>query len=203
MLELLAAAAIELPRPTLNTAKALVRRVPHINEGESTAVQVSLFVGPNGRVIECTLLRAGGTERIADALCEEAIGVKVKPGRDERSEKTHALFSTILSAFADGEGALREPLTNLLTATPLPADLFLELQKMPEALAEKPRIAVRVRVDEAGSVVACQPGDEDRPKISDVACSQAKLQTFDVKRAKKGTAVSYIRSVIIDFKLEG
>ncbi|MEO0461560.1 MAG: hypothetical protein AAF127_00385 [Pseudomonadota bacterium] len=203
MLEFLAAAAIQLPQGNYSTARSLQRRLPEVSEaGDATVAEVRLFVGPDGRVKECTIERAIGSDTVAQDFCKAAVGVKMTPARDERSKKAFGLAFPVLSAFPNGKKALMGRLSEKLTENPLLADFRVILQAMPRTVRENPRVSLKVRVDETGSVVICQPSDEKRKSIAQMACDQSRAHSFEALKTQEGTPVSYLRRVSVEFVSE-
>lgn len=196
-------AEIQLPQPGIRMARAINRSMSDLASGESTMATVRLFVRPDGGIAECEIVRAVGTESVANALCEMVIGFRVGSGTDEESRKAHALVYSTLSVFPDGEEGNMSLLTTRLSQTPLAADLVITLQSLPPALADRPIVAVLARIDENGRVATCQPYEAKRATVSNVACDQAQAQTFEIMKDDEGKRVGYVRSLRVEFVAEG
>jgi hypothetical protein len=76
------------------------------------------------------------------------------------------------------------------------------IRELTGSLVEDPRISLIVRIDEVGSVAACQSGGDARENLVAIACSQAELQAFEMK-AFKGEGVDHVRRISVAFSAKG
>jgi hypothetical protein len=74
MLEMLTAAAVALAVPNLGNEEATfvqsqLHRVRELRD-QSAAVTSELWIGPDGKVLDCKILRHAGSKAVADRVCE-------------------------------------------------------------------------------------------------------------------------------------
>lgn len=191
---LFAAAAASFTPPHFTAANADQLQQDYRGDG-SAVVMIDVKVDPKGRVIDCKTVTMAGSKEVAASVCGRVKQLRVKPasiGGDPAFgvERTLVQFSN-------------DPVGDKITAQMIPADMELQVNKLPTGTTL--RVPLNVLVDAGGQPQACYADKyegKDAPQAyADVACTQVSGVTFGSLNDNGGKPVRYVRSVIVDFEL--
>ena len=200
MLELLLAAALQLPQGTEAVARRLSNKAPEITEKNISAAKVELWIDPEGKTRSCRIVRYLGDQRTVDRLCKATVGAKFEPARDENGVPTYSLHTTTLSAFPNGFRFRADQMKKRLEPNRQSIGLSVQLSELPPELAYDSRIPLTIKINQIGDLTVCQPNNGSETRWSKVACEQAAQLSFDQKTTEAGQPVSYVSSIMVVFE---
>lgn len=200
MLELLLAAALQLPQATQATAKRLFNKTPEVTEKTISAAKVDLWIAPDGEAKDCKIVRFFGDQRIAERLCKAAVGAKFEPARDENGIPVHSLLTSTLSAYPDGFQFRVDQMKKRLEPTRQSLGLSVQLSELPPELTYDARVSLTIKIDRLGDLSACESSDGVETKWSKIACAQAALIDYEQRGTDDGEPVPYLSSIMVVFE---
>jgi hypothetical protein len=202
MLEMLLAAALQLPRSDMETVGSLLKRMPSVTEKNAAAVRADLWVDEKGRVLDCTIVQAAGSPKTANVLCRKMVGLRFQPATDSTGKQTYSLFRTTLSAFDGDNYALRDKLTGELDASRPAPEVTVELESANASAVPANEADLRVLVGGDGRVTNCDHGEQLDGTLGSIACKRAMEYQFEVRYSKAKEPVAYVRTVKVDFEVK-
>ena len=194
---LLAAASISVPVPKIEIAEQLFRPLRPAVEGNHSYVMatLNLWVGPNGRIAQCSVGRAVGMKDLAPRYCSMIVGKRLASPRNEIGKRSHAFVTYTTSAFAGSLLSQSDEVIQELLAQPNSADPDGYLSVPGIALEKEDYFVLDLAIDQDGVVTACQKGTNTPDELVEAACKAARGRSFAIRQSVKGEAVSYVRSV--------
>ena len=198
MIELLAAASLQLPSTNEWTARYLARALDFESAEQTAASRVALWVDKRGKVLECKMIAYVGEKALAEQMCAKVVGARLEPARDAAGEAQHAVFTTILGG-SGGSVHRSGTMSNWLSGPSAQEGFLIELSKVPVGLGWNPKVELNLLVNVDGKVEECEFGILSDQQWAEVACDQSRLASFESRSSAKGDRVSYIRNLVVKF----
>ncbi|HYD23899.1 MAG TPA: hypothetical protein VEB68_03820 [Croceibacterium sp.] len=199
---ILLAAALSAPRLDARFEEQVNERYPQwaLHTETSAAALVELVVKPNGRIERCELLDAVGSERLAEEMCQETEGTRLRPATDAAGNPTYGVMRTLLQLTVPGDG--------LATAenTVEPIDLELTHDSLPAGYPGGFVLEVDLLVDRGGSVAACDAAYGGPPAVFEpyvaMACEEARALELAPLAVEGDAARPYVTRRRVRFQPE-
>lgn len=200
MIELLLAAALQLPQATEKTSKHLLRRSTIETKEQTAAARVALWIDPKGKVRGCDLVDFEGNERSAKQLCRGMVGARLAAARDSDGAPAYSFYVTDLTAYpSDDRWRAEQMKANLKGPTGL-ADITISLEQMPNAFFWKSTQSLALLIDQDGQMTHCQSDGDHNQSWVQVACEKAELIEFEPKLSREGVPTPYVRNLTVSYE---
>jgi hypothetical protein len=195
-LPILAAAALAVPAPDFEDLGLKLLQGVQL----PGTIQVDLFVGPDGTILDCQVLYTERSKSGGARYCRNAPRQKVAQpavGPDGSAAYGVLRFGRISRVeYSSGDAS---PPDNIRLAP----DLELEVQSLPPPFKKRMRVTSVALVDANGKLAQCRPDGHALADYAKVACDQLKQVPLPVRRAKDGQPVPYVKELDVDFVTSG
>lgn len=155
---------------------------------KSAAVTTELWIGPNGKVLDCTVVRYAGSKAIADQVCALMKQRRLRAPKGPINAPTYAI-----SVMTTGYGSTRQETDKLAQdlANLSSPDLSIAANASADSAGED--VGLLLAIDENGRAKVCRPANEDLIERLARYCEQVADKQFEVKR-DQDLPVNYVRS---------
>jgi len=161
-------------------------------ESDAVAVELELWVGPDGKVEGCNVARFAGTEAAAKNLCDQTVGQRVTPARDAQGSASYGVArATVVAARDDVQ--VRNDLRRALDGSAPIEDVVLA-----EGVGA-PLEYYTVLVDSEGEIGECQASADAPAESAAAVCGELAGEQRPVRLSKAGAAVAYVERLRVRY----
>jgi hypothetical protein len=194
MLEMMAVAAVALSVPQVGYEDAVfvqtqLQRVRDL-KNQSAAVTSELWIGPDGKVLDCKVVRYAGSKELADHVCELMKRRRLNAPGGPSASPAYALIRTTTGwgASSQASGQVARDLAAL--------DQPDKAIAIDNSRAESD-IRLSIAVDVTGRASACR-AVKDADQAEDY-CGELNDERFAIRHDEHGRPVTYLRNYRIKF----
>lgn len=178
---------------------------------------IELLVGPNGRVVDCSVVSHVGDKATADRTCKLYIGHQMDVPSGPDGEPSYAVVTANIIRMATKLRPDFQFFAQSLQATmrqdglpiriEVPVELFFD-EANPEgdssrglhSFSIKANLAVNIRIGIDGKMTNCVGANSTSQALAQAACAHVTAQTFKV-RTHDGKPVPYLQSFGLEPKI--
>jgi len=165
---------------------------PYVTTDRTGSAHAELLVAPDRQVDECVILHSDFNAEFDERLCNQLRQGSVgQAGRDQHGQPIHATaiyaYNTSLGRAAAPQVLRREPL------------LDIGVNRLPDGLEGELLVGLRVVIDAAGGIEACEQNTRPEDAYTRAACAQVSEVAHLVRHDRAGVAVRYLTDVNVVF----
>jgi hypothetical protein len=195
MLELLAAAIVQLPSADIRTVNAVHASLRSRIRERVAGARVSAFADENGKVQNCVVISFSGSSESANAICRAFVGKTVKPAADIDGAPISGFIETTI-------GVTPNRNTRAAVLPDRAPDAQVTVSRLPEGQPNPSRFSIGLIIDQTGSIVVCGPVRAEQEAIAAAACQALEGKTFPIITGGGGVAIRYARAFDVEFSTE-
>lgn len=162
----------------------------------SAAIEYVLKIDPEGKLEECTILRAVGHEELASKTCAIVRSARFEytPATSPDGIPAYGVIRTSSSFHLPGTRAGRA-----IGKHKFAPEVELRVEALPEGTSDPLDVTVVTMIGVDGRISACEFGPKERADLAEAACLQLRSSEWDRIVSKAGAAVPYVREFKVRF----
>ncbi len=185
---------ISFPTEQMDMVGHLLKALPETKrDDESAAADIGLWVRPDGRIVNCEVVRYTGDKASIDRVCPAFENYSFKSPRAGDGAEVHAYLITTIFLFPDRSPGKRNVLLkDLRQLREDSEEVSFERSLFPDKRSSSD-LLLTLDVDEQGIVSHCETGlKKTSVKTADLACSKLVGRAVTRRFDENGEAVRYL-----------
>jgi len=164
---------------------------------EEGPVAFSILISPQGRVEHCLVTKSSSFHELDERTCALiSARARFKPATDETGTAVYGNYQGSLYWWDPKRKGIPVFKNNFAP----PSDMEIQVRILPNG-AYKESITVITKIEPSGHIVSCEPflPTKSSPKLSEVACTEAKANYQFIQANGEGKPVTVVRNLRITF----